>query len=307
MENLDQISINFNADNLFWINTILSIVMFSVALEIKWSDFKVVFQKPKMILAGVLSQYLLLPLITIILIYLIPLHPSIALGLIMVSVCPGGNVSNFFTLLAKGNTALSICLTSIATVVSGFMIPFGFYFGGHLSNKTAPLMNEVSVDYFGILKLAFFLLVVPLISGMLMSKYLPGFSKRISGFLQKFSIGIFALLILGAFFTNIDTFLQLFHIIFWTVLIHNGLALLGGYNLARIFGLGQKERRTIAIETGIQNSGIGLVIIFNFFPHLGGMAIIVAWWGIWHLISGLSMGFIFNKLDQKGHPKSSEV
>ncbi len=295
MENFDQIIINFNAENLFWINSILSIVMFSVALEIKWSDFNLVFKNPKMILAGVLSQYILLPLITLALIQVLPVLPSIALGLIMVAVCPGGNVSNFFTLMAKGNTALSICLTSIATLTSGIIIPFCFYFWGNLSNKTAPLMNEVTVDYFGIIKLSFFLLVIPLVLGMLMNYYRPDLSKRISSHLQKTSILIFTLLVFGAFIANFKIFIQLFHYIFWVVLFHNGLALLSGYNLARLFGLEKRERRTIAIETGIQNSGIGLVIIFNFFPHLGGMAIVVAWWAIWHLISGLGMGYIFGR------------
>ncbi len=299
MESLDQISINFNADNLFWINIILSIVMFSVALEIKWSDFDEVFKNPKMILAGILSQYLLLPIITLILIQFLPIFPSVALGLIMVAVCPGGNVSNFFTLMSKGNTALSICLTSIATITSGFIIPFGFYFWGNLSEKTIPLINEVSVDYLGILKLSVLLLVVPLILGMSLSKFLPNIASKISGPLQKISIGIFGLLIIGAFVSNFDVFIKLFHYIFWTVLIHNSLAIFGGYNLARIIGLQKKERRTVAIETGIQNSGIGLVIIFNFFPQLGGMAIIVAWWGIWHLISGLGMSYYFNKIEDK--------
>ncbi len=304
MENLDQININFNAESLFWVNSILSLVMFSVALEIKWSDFNEVFKNPKMILIGIISQYLLLPLITVLLIQFIPIQPSIALGLLLVAVCPGGNISNFFTLLSKGNTALSISLTSIATLVSGFAIPLGFYFWSFLSPITAGLIHEVSVDYIGILKISFLLLFMPLISGMLFSKFFPEITNSISKHLQKTSIAIFAILIIGAFASNFEHFIQLFHIIFWLVLLHNGLTLFLAYNFAKLMGLKRKERKTIAIETGVQNSGIGLVIVFNFFPNLGGMAIIVAWWGIWHLVSGMSLALLFQKME-KTNPNHS--
>ena len=298
MEPLDALTINFNADNLRWINVMLAIVMFSVALEIQWADFRQVIKRPLMVFTGVGSQFLVLPALTLLLISILPIAPSVALGMVLVAACPGGTVSNFFTLQANGNAALSVCLTTIATLSAGIMIPVGFWFWGGLSPITAPLLTEVSVDFLGILKLALWLLVLPLVLGMGLAHYVPKVAKKLSKPLRIASLLIFALLIVGAFVANFKLFVQLFHLVFWVVLLHNGLALFSGYGLGHVVGLKHREKRTIAIETGIQNSGIGLVIVFNFFPDLGGMAIIVAWWGIWHMVAGLTLAFLFNRWDK---------
>lgn len=93
---------------------------------------------------------------------------------------------------------------------------------------------------------------------------------------------------------NIDNFLKYVHLVVGLVFFHNALALLGGYSLASLFGLSKKNRKSIAVETGIQNSGLGLLLIFNFFDGMGGMALIVAWWGIWHIISGFAVGWYWS-------------
>ena len=103
MENLDDIIINFDSSKLFWVNAVLSLVMYAVALEIRLADFKAVFRQPRMVLAGFSSQFLMLPLITLLVVAVLPMHPSVALGLFLIAACPGGNVSNFFSLMAKGN------------------------------------------------------------------------------------------------------------------------------------------------------------------------------------------------------------
>lgn len=295
MQELDHIIINFNEDNLFWINGVLAIVMYAVALEIKLDDFKKVFLQPRMIFAGVSSQFLLLPIITFTFVSIIPMHTSIALGLFLVSACPGGNTSNFFSMMAKGNIALSVSLTSIATIVSGFMIPIGFMFWAGLSSKTAPLLTEIEVDYWGMMVTTFWLLVLPLALGILTRYLKSNWADRLSVPLKYLSIVIFFALVIGAFIANFRLFSQLFHTIFWLALFHNGSILLLGYLWAYLFRLKHKERKTISIETGIQNAGIGLVLAFNFFSELGGMQIIIAWWGIWHLVSGGILSYFFSR------------
>lgn len=293
MEDLDSIVINFDADKLFWINIILSIVMYAVALEIKWSDFKDVLRSPKPILVGVSSQFLLLPLITLVFVSIIPMHPSIALGLFLISACPGGNVSNFYSMLSKGNIALSIALTSIATISAGFMIPFGFMFWAGCSEAAAPLLSKVQVDYGGMMKTTFWLLLVPMLLGACTRYFKPKIADKISVPLKYLSIFIFAALVFLAFLGNFSLFIQLFHIVFWLTIFHNGFILLAAYFWARAWGLAHRESKTVSLETGIQNTGIGLVIAFNFFSHLGGLQIIVAWWGIWHLVSGGILSYIY--------------
>ncbi|WP_367888701.1 bile acid:sodium symporter family protein [Cellulophaga baltica] len=125
---IDSIPINFNEESLWILNLALALVMFGISLEISIGDFKALFKKPKAIFVGVLSQFFLLPLVTFILVILIKPYPSIALGMFMVAACPGGNISNFITHIAKGNSALSVCLTAIATLLAIFMTPINLEF-----------------------------------------------------------------------------------------------------------------------------------------------------------------------------------
>lgn len=293
MKNLDEIIINFNEGQLFWINIVLCIVMYAVALEIRITDFKDIIKKPKMILVGLSSQFLLLPIITLSIVSFLPIHPSIALGLFLVAACPGGNASNFFSMMSKGNIALSVSLTSIATVASGFMIPFGFMFWSGFSEKTAPLLTQINVDYLGMIKASFWLLVVPLVSGMLTRHFKPKWADKLSMPLKYTSIFLYVVLVTGAFLGNLNLFIDIFHTIFWLALFHNGIILLAAYFWAWLFGLEHRERKTISLETGIQNTGIGLILAFNFFANLGGLQIIVAWWGIWHLVSGGILSYFY--------------
>ena len=206
MEDLDSIVINFDEDKLFWLNIILSVVMYAVALEINLADFKDVFRKPKQILVGVSSQFLLLPIITLGFVSIVPMHPSIALGLFLISACPGGNVSNFYSMMSKGNIALSVALTSIATISAGFMIPLSFMFWAGCSEKAAPLLSQVQIDYGAMMKTTFWLLLIPMILGMCTRYFKPQIANKISSPLKYLSILIFTALLLIAFLSNLSLF-----------------------------------------------------------------------------------------------------
>ena len=108
------------------------------------------------------------------------------------------------------------------------------------------------------------------------------------------SILIFAAIVILAFTANIDIFLNYIYLVVFLVFVHNAVALLSGYQLGKLFKLNEPDRRSLAIETGIQNSGLGLVLIFAFFDGLGGMAIVAAWWGIWHIVAGMSVSYFWN-------------
>ena len=146
MQELDQVRINFDSSNLWILNIALAVVMFGVALGITLDDFKGLFRSPKLVLVGILSQFILLPLITYVFIIIVEPQPSIALGMMMVAACPGGNISNFMTHLANGNTALSVSLTAFATMIAVFMTPFNFQFYGNLYNPTSLLL-KLSLRY----------------------------------------------------------------------------------------------------------------------------------------------------------------
>lgn len=287
MQELDNVQINFDSGGLWLLNIALAIVMFGVALGITIYDFKRLLEKPKLVLLGILSQFVLLPLLTFGVVVLIKPQPSIALGMIMVAACPGGNISNFMTHLAKGNTALSVSLTAFATFLAMFMTPFNFQFYGNLYEPTAQILRTVSIEPMELVKVVLMILGVPLFLGMLMRSKKEALAIKLSKWLKPFSIIVFIAIVIIAFSNNIDIFNEYVHHVLYIGVGHNLLAILLGYSIARIFKLSFRNRKTLAIETGIQNSGLGLLLIFTFFNGLGGMAILAAFWGIWHIISGL--------------------
>ena len=293
LEALDNSSLNFDQGSLLFLNISLAIIMFGVALDLRVSDFTAIWKEPKSFLAGILSQFLFLPFLTWIFILIIQPPPSVALGMFLVAACPGGNVSNFISHLAKGNAALSVSLTAFSTLFSIFLTPFNFKFWSSLYDPTAKILREINLEYLDIFQTVALILGVPLILGILINKKFPTWSKKATKILKPLSILIFAGFVGIAFFGNYQLFIQFIGLIFLWVLGHNLMALFSGYSLAKIFSLNLPDTKTLTIETGIQNSGLGLVLIFTYFDGLGGMAIIAAWWGIWHIISGMSIAFLW--------------
>ncbi len=284
---LDNVHINFDTESLWLMNMALALVMFGVALEISKDDFKRLFENPKSIFTGVISQFVLLPTITFVMVWFIDPLPSIALGMFMVAACPGGNVSNFIAHAAKGNSALSVSLTAIATLLAVVMTPLNLQLWGSLYEPTALLLKEVAISPFEMVKLVSLLLGLPLILGMLVNHTMPILASKMAKVLKVVSILFFISLVFLALYNNHEIFSEYVFYVFWIVLIHNLLAFTAGFSLAKFLRLSQSDVRSITIETGIQNSGLGLLLIFTFFDGLGGMALLAAFWGIWHLVSGL--------------------
>ena len=294
-ENLDALKINFDTEGLWVLNITLAIIMFGVALGITMEDFKRLIQNPKILLTGIISQFFLLPLVTFIFIKLVNPMPSIALGMMMVAACPGGNISNFMTQMAKGNAALSISLTAFATLVSLVMTPFNLHFWGNLYAPTAEILQTVKLDPWELVKLVSLILGVPLIVGMLVRKYKNELAIKMAKILKPISLIIFMLFIVLAFSDNFDIFMNYVHYVLILVIVHNILALLTGFYFAKVMGLSYKNQKTLSIETGIQNSGLGLLLVFSFFNGLGGMALLVAFWAIWDIFSGIILASYWAK------------
>lgn len=290
---IDNVHINFDESALWTLNLALALVMFGIALEISLDDFKRLLKTPKPVLTGVVSQFLLLPIITFVLVWIIEPLPSIALGMFMVAACPGGNVSNFSTHLSKGNAALSVTLTAIATLLAIFMTPFNLSFWGSLYTPTASILQQVSISPLEMIRLVALLLGIPLVLGMLVNNYWPETAKKLAKGFKIGSLLFFVILVFLALYKNKEIFMEYVLYVFWLVIIHNLVALLTGFSIAKLMQLSQDNIRCLTIETGIQNSGLGLLLIFTFFDGLGGMALLTAFWGIWHLVSGLVISFIW--------------
>jgi len=292
LEKLDWIRLNFSDGSLLFMYITIAFVMFGVALGIKLKQFRELAKNLKLVFVGWSSQFIVLPALTFILVLIIRPTPSVAMGMILVAACPGGNVSNFMSSLAKGNIALSVSLTAIATISAIFMTPLNFLLWGSLYAKASELVIPFSIDIWEMLRTVFILLGIPIALGIWFTKQFPGFTQKIVKPIKWISFAIFIGYIVAALAQNINYFLMYIHLIFLIVLVHNALAFFTGYGYASLFKFSKQNRRTISIETGIQNSALGLVLIFKpeLFNGLGGMAFIAAWWGIWHIIAGLTLG-----------------
>ena len=287
--NIDAIKINFDTNGLWILNIAIGVIMFGVALGITIVDFKRLFNKPKIVFVGVLSQFLLLPAATFLAILIIEPHPSFALGMMMIAACPGGNVSNFFSKMAGGNAALSVSLTAFATLICIVMTPFNLQFWGSMYPPTASILKTVELNPYDLFKLVSLILGIPLILGMTVKHYYNKIAVKIEKILKPTSMIVFIILIFIAFSQNLTVFSDYIHYVIFLVIGHNIFAFILGFYTAKSFGLNAKDTKTISMETGIQNGGLGLLLIFGFFEGLGGMALLAAFWGIWDIFSGMAL------------------
>jgi bile acid:Na+ symporter, BASS family len=287
---LDQISLNFSPTSLWWLDITLAIIMFGVALNLKVGDFRATLQRPKAPLMGLVSQLLLLPALTWLLVWVVEPCPSLALGMFLVAACPGGNISNFISLLARANVALSVSLSAISTLLSIVFTPLNFTFWANLYGPTQAMLTQIQMDPVSMFLKILIILALPLVLGMWTAHRYPQVSLRIGRVLRGASIAIFAAYVVMALASNFSTFLTYARYVILLVAGHNALALIAGYTAGRLGRLSEASCRTLSIETGIQNSGVALVLIFGpIFDGLGGMALIAAMWGLWHMVSGLSL------------------
>ena len=305
---LDTLNINLGASEMVVVNCILAFVMFGVALGIKIQTFKDVFKNPKSVILGILLQWVGLPLVTFLTCIALNhwITPMIALGMILVACCPGGNISNFISSLSKGNLELSVSMTDITTAFAPIMTPINFFVWGNLYSKYAAIQADsptLVIPFLPMLEQILLLLGVPIVCGLIFAKYFPNATKKITKPAQVLSILLFIGMVIVSFSQNFSIIIRYIHFVFFIVLLHNGCALATGFFGGKLAKLPEKDTRSLTVEIGIQNSGLGLVLLFNpaIFPpeiwhnHYGGMLFIAAWWGIWHIVSGLTVASLFRR------------
>ncbi len=305
---LAAIELNFSPQGLMLLNLVLGIVIFGIAIDLRPVDFRRVLDMPRAIAAGAIAQFLVLPAATFGLIQILNPAPVLALGMILVAACPGGNISNFVTHLAKGNTALSVSMTAISTILATLMTPLNFSFWGSLDPNLQPLLRAVQLDFWSMLKMIALMLGLPLALGMTLAARKPLFAARLHKPMQIFSFVAFFAFVIAALIANWPAFLNYWQLVAGLVIAHNLLAFGVGYGMARALGLPERETRAATIEVGIQNSGLGLILVFNFFAGLGGMALIAAAWGIWHIFAGACLaGYWSRRPPPPGVPASGRA
>ena len=301
IEMLDSLDVHMGGNGgMIALNIVLAIVMFGVALGIKPRTFIDIIKSPRSVIIGIICQLILLPALTFLLTITFKdwLSPMISLGMILVASCPGGN------------TELSVSLTAFNTAACVFTTPLNFAFWGNMyinfADKRDMVLPDLQIPLSDVFVTIVILLGIPLVLGVLCAQYLPKVAKALKKPMQYLSIIFFVAMVCIAFGGNFGVFIKCIQYIFLIVLVHNLLALGIGFGTSTLLKMPYKDRRTITIETGIQNSGLGLALLLNpniFNPEIwsnnGGMLVITAWWGVWHIISGLTLAGLWRAKGRK--------
>ena len=282
-------ALQFDASSMILLNIIMAGMMFGVSLSLRLEDFKRIALSPIAPTVGMVAQFILLPAATCLFTWALQIDAELALGMILVAACPGGSFSNVMTWMARGNLAVSVSMTAVSSLAATVLTPLNFAFYGWLNPHTRDYLTQISLEPGSVLTLVLLVLALPMVIGMLAGRRFPRLVTRSEKPLRIISLLVFIGFVAIAFSKNIELFIERFHSFFWLVICHNLLALLLGYGMARLCRLPESDRRAVTLEVGIQNSGLGLVILFTFFPDAGGMLLITAFWGVWHLVSGLTL------------------
>ncbi len=302
LREIDSLKLNFSEGGLLFMNITLAAIMFGVALEIKIDNFKNIINYPKSTILGFGSQFILLPALTFVLVLILNPPPTIAMGMILIAACPGGNISNFISSLAKANVALSVSLTAIATLSATILTPLNYALWGGMYvryyERARHLNIPIEIDFWQMAQTVFILLGVPLILGMWFGNRFPDFTKKYLKHIKIGSIILYLTFIFGALWANRSFLGSILIPVGILILILNAQTLFTGFLVGTIGKVSRADRRSLSIETGIQNSGLALILIFNpkLFDANGGMAVMAAWWGIWQMITGLVLAYFLAKI-----------
>ncbi len=283
----DALPLRFDPSGLVALNAIIALMILAASLDLRLADLQRVVTRPAGVLAGFSAQAVLTPAGTCLLTWALGVDPALALGMMLVAACPSGALSNVLTWRARGNVALSVGLTTLSSLAAVVLTPFNFALYGWINPHTRALLQAVSLPVGGMLAQVALVLALPVVTGMLVGGRWPALARRAEKPLRGVSFALLMAFIALAFWENRALFVARFGDFFWLVVLQNGMALAIGQVVARLARLGDADRRAVTIEVGIHNSGLGLAILFTFFPAAGSMMLITAFWGVWHLVSGL--------------------
>ncbi|MEE1050840.1 MAG: bile acid:sodium symporter family protein [Lachnospiraceae bacterium] len=267
-----------------WINYLLMIVMFGMGLTMKLSDFAVVFKRPRDVIIGCLAQFIIMPLLAFGLGKVFGLHQELLVGVVLVGTCPGGTSSNVITYLSKGDTALSVGMTSINTLLAPFLTPLLTYL---------YLRTSVNVDVRSMFVSIIQVVIVPIGLGLLINKLFGNYTRRISDALPLVSVTAICLIVAAVVSHNSEKILSTGLVIFAVVILHNLLGYLCGYLIGILFKMDLPRKKAVAIEIGMQNSGLATSLAGTAFPDLAMATVPGAIFSVWHNISGAVLAALF--------------
>jgi BASS family bile acid:Na+ symporter len=290
---------------LLLLNAVLAFMMFGVSLGLRPADFAAVLRRPVAPVTGLIAQFLLLPALTCLATYLLDVRPGLALGMILVSCCPGGTFSNVMTWIGRANVATSVSMTAVSSVAAVVMTPLNFALYGSLNPNTRELLQEIALPAESMITLVLLVLALPMVVGMAVGAHFPKFVQASERYFRTASLLVFLLFVVISFSKHWQTALEVAGAVLLLVVAHNAFAFWIGDFSGRVMRLPVADRRAVTMEVGIQNSGLALAILFTFYPAAGEMLVVAGFWGVWHLVGGLALAGIWKYGDRKkGGPQS---
>ena len=260
-----------------YVNTLLGIVMFGMGMTLKLSDFKVVFTKPKAVITGILSQFVIMPLLAFLLVKIFNLDPALAVGVILVGSCPGGTSSNVMTYLAKGDVALSVGMTACTTILAPIVTPaLVLLLGG----------ATINVSYVSMLMSIVQVVLVPIVLGFVINHFFEKFAQACAKVLPLVSVIAICLIIMAVVAANASKIMTVGWLIVVVVMLHNLCGYALGYGVGKVLGLSRDQMRTLSIEVGMQNSGLATSLATVHFATMPLAAVPGTVFSVWHNISG---------------------
>ena len=272
-----------------WINFLLMIVMFGMGLTMKLSDFAIVFRRPRDVIIGCLAQFIVMPLLAFALGRLFGLSDELLVGVVLVGTCPGGTASNVMTYLAKGDTALSVGMTSINTLLAPVLTPLLTYL---------YLRTSVSVDVRSMFISIIQVVIVPIGLGLLINRLFGKYTQKLSDALPTVSVTAICLIVASVVSHNSEKILSTGIVIFAVVILHNLLGYLCGYLVGVVFKMDLPRKKAVAIEIGMQNSGLATSLAGTAFPNLAMATVPGAVFSVWHNISGAILAGWFSRQEE---------
>ena len=303
---IDEVILNFNPTSLLALDIVLALIMFGIALAVKFEDFQAVLTMPKAITVAIAAQFLLLPAVTFALTLALQVQASIALGMILVACCPPGNISQVLTNQARGNVALSVSMTAVGNLLAIFLMPLNFAFWGHLHPTASKIFEAVELDAFDMLVKIVLIIGLPFVLGILIGNRWSAFTAKVQPWVRGISLVALVAFIVFALVGNWAYFMGFIGVVLLAVFLHDAVALALGYGTARVFRLDAPSTKAVTFEVGIRNAGLGLGLVFAFFGGLGGMAVVAGWWGIWDIVAGLILATLWSRHTVRTQKKQKE-
>lgn len=286
---IDDIALNIPEGLTLGTKILIAVFLFGVALSVKLSDFRDITRRPGVFAVALATQFVVIPAVSLGLIALLDVQASVALGLLLVVCLPAGNLSNLLTFRARGDVALSVSLTTLSSAGAVLITPIALAFWGSLSPQVADTLEEVDLSPLDVLIDVGLLIGLPFAAGVLVAHKFPDFSERTKKFVEPAVVTLLTLLIVGGLAGNASTALDYIKVVALAVIGQNLLSLGIGYAAASACRLPAAARRAMTLEMGIRNTALGLVLALTFFPEQGGVAVTVALWGLWDLITGFGL------------------